>query len=48
MMMMLIIRDDELDESTRILYFISTADILPDIALVPLRNKLFGPFQLSD
>ena len=44
MMMMPLIRDDELDESTSILYFISTADILPDIILVPLRNELFAPF----
>ena len=44
MMMMPIIRDDELDGAVEILYFISTADILPDFVLIPLRNEMFGPF----
>ena len=48
MMILDIERDDDLDETGGILYFISTADILPDFILIPLRNLLFGKFDEDD
>ena len=38
-------RDDDLDEAGGILYSISTADILPDVVLIPTRELIFGDFD---
>ena len=37
-------RDKDLDEAGIILYAISTADIIPDFLLIPIREGLFGRF----
>ena len=41
-------RDDDLDAATEILYFIATADILPDFLLIPFREFFFGQFDEED
>ena len=48
MMALNIKRDDELDEAGGILYAISTADIIPDILLIPLRKFIYGQFDEDD
>ena len=48
MMMLDVHIDDDMKETGGILYFISTADILPDFILIPLRRLLFGKFDEND
>ena len=47
-MMLDIHTDDDMNETGGILYFISTADILPDVILIPLRRLFFGQFDEND
>ena len=40
--------DQDLDEVGSFLYAISTADIIPDFLLIPLREGIFGKFDEDD
>ena len=48
LMMLNMVRNDDLDYSGATLYIIATSDIIPDIVLVPLRNYLFISFNWED
>ena len=48
MMALNIQRSDDLDLAGAILYAISTADIIPDFILIPLRGLIFGTFDEDD
>ena len=41
-------KDEDLEEAGVLLYGISTADIIPDFALIPLREALYGEFDEDD
>ena len=41
-------KDEDLEEAGVLLYSISTADIIPDFLLIPLREALFGEFDEDD
>ena len=41
-------RDEDLDKAGGLLYAISTADIIPDFLLIPIRKLIFGTFDEND
>ena len=48
LMMLNIVRNDDLVYAGGSLYVIVTSDILPDLVLIPVRDILFGPLNWND